>query len=167
MKNSRRLGDFSGTGYSKGRNKFWQGLWHLCSYAIFQKYWLPLSVRPKILRFFGAQIGTNVKIREGVAIHWPWKLRVGDNSWIGRGAYILNLEHVTIEDNVCISQFAFICTGSHDVSSISFEYANAPITIQSSVWVCASAFILPGSLIPEGSVVPANSTFPSRKRRDF
>jgi len=163
MITSRNLNEFSGAGYSRGRNKIWQLLWHFYSNAVFQKYWFPSNLRSVSLRLFGASIGKRVLIRDSVQVHWPWKLRVGDNSWIGHGVTILNLEPVDISDNVCISQQAYICTGSHDSSSETFEFANQSIRIESSVWVCARAFVLPGSHIPQGLVVPANSTYPNRK----
>ncbi|GAA2064434.1 hypothetical protein GCM10009722_27270 [Williamsia deligens] len=65
-----------------------------------------------ILRAFGASIGHGVVFRHNVRVHWPWRLTIGDNSWIGEGAWILNLERVHIGDDVCISQDVLLCTGS-------------------------------------------------------
>lgn len=158
----RDLNHFSGVGYDKGRNVAWQFLWHAFSNLVFKKYWFPPALRPLSLRFFGASVGDGVRIRENVHIHWPWKLQIDNYCWIGTEVLILNLENVTIGDNVCISQRAFLCTGSHNASSPTFEFSNKPIIVESSVWICASAFILPGSRVPRGSVVPASTTFPDR-----
>jgi putative colanic acid biosynthesis acetyltransferase WcaF len=75
---------------------------------------------------------------------WPWKLTVGENTWIGEDAWILNLEPVTIGHDVCISQGVFVCAGSHDMTSATFEYDNGPIAIGDEVWVGAQAMILRG-----------------------
>lgn len=158
----RKLNLFSGAGYNKGRNRVWQILWHIFSNSIFKKYWFPIALRPISLRIFGASVGEGVRIRENVYIHWPWKLQIGDYCWIGTEALILNLENVEINDNVCISQRAFVCTGSHKVKSETFEFSNKPIVLESSVWVCANAFIMPGSRVPRGAVVPANTTYVNR-----
>ena len=166
MTTNRELNLFSGAGYNKGRNLLWQFLWHLFSNLIFKKYWFPLALRPIFLRIFGASVGEGVRIRENVNIHWPWKLQIGNYCWIGTEVLILNLENVEIHDNVCISQRAFICTGSHSAKSPTFEFSNKPIVLESSVWICASAFILPGSCVPRGKVVPASSTFPDRVKKD-
>ncbi|WP_345041421.1 DapH/DapD/GlmU-related protein [Georgenia daeguensis] len=109
------------------------------------------------MRAFGATIGANALIRHRVRIHWPWKLHVGDNSWIGEGAWILNLEPVTIGSNVCISQDVLICTGSHQMDSPTFEFDNASISIEDEVWVAARATILRGVTIGQQAVIGATA----------
>jgi len=109
--------------------------------------------------FFGAQIGKGVIIRDRVRIHWPWKLDIGDHSWIGEGVWLLNLEQISIGKSVCVSQEAMICTGSHDLKDFSFKFDNGMIRIEESAWVCARSIILRGSVVPAGNVVPAGSVF--------
>ena len=110
----RDLSGFTGAGYDKGRNVVWQAAWMLVSGVLTTRWWCPLTLRIAVLRAFGATIGRGVLIRHNVKIHWPWKLTVGDNSWIGEEAWILNLEPVTIGSDTCISQAVLLCTGSHD-----------------------------------------------------
>ena len=162
MTTDRNLNLFSGAGYNKGRNLAWQFFWHAFSNLVFKKYWFPPALRPLSLRIFGASVGNGVRIREDVYIHWPWKLKIGNYCWIGTQTLILNLENVEIHNNVCISQRAFICTGSHNAKSPTFEFSNKPIILETSVWICASAFILPGVHVPRGTVVPACTTYPVR-----
>jgi putative colanic acid biosynthesis acetyltransferase WcaF len=116
---------------------------------------LPAGLRPRLLRAFGAQVGNNVFIRHRVRVLWPWKLTVGENTWIGEDAWILNLEPVTIGHDVCISQGVFVCAGSHDMTSATFEYDNGPIAIGDEVWVGAQAMILRGVTVGRGAVVAA------------
>lgn len=155
----RDLAAFTVENYDKGRNVLWQAAWHAASYMLFQAFWFPRLLRPHLLRLFGAKVGYGVLIREGVKIHWPWKLIIGDYVWIGANVRILNLEDIKIGNSVCVSQEAFLSTGSHDTKSLSFALKNRPIEVEDEVWICARAMILAGSKVPRGEVVPANSVF--------
>jgi putative colanic acid biosynthesis acetyltransferase WcaF len=110
-----------------------------------------------VLRLFGAKIDGGVIVRHEVKIHWPWKLEVGHNSWIGEEVWILNLEQVTIGSNTCISQGVFLCTGSHDRRSPTFEFDNAPVVVGDSVWVAAKASVLRGVRVGDGATVGATA----------
>ena len=109
------------------------------------------------MRLFGAKIDRGVLLRHDVKIHWPWKLEIGADSWIGEGTWILNLEKVSIGSNTCVSQGVLLCTGSHDRRSATFEFDNAPITIGDSVWVAARATILRGVNVGDGTTIGANA----------
>jgi putative colanic acid biosynthesis acetyltransferase WcaF len=154
---ARRLAGFSGVGYDKGRSPVWQAAWLIISGTIFMRAWLPARARVMLLRAFGAEVGRGVLIRHRVRVHWPWKLTVGDDSWIGEGSWILNLEPVTIGANVCVSQDVFLCTGSHDRRSVTFEFDNAPIVVEDGAWIAARATILRGVRIGAAAVVGASA----------
>ncbi len=150
------LDGFTGSGYSRGRGLPIQILW-LMSRGLLMKWWCPNSVRVRAPRLFGARIAAGVIIRHQVKIHWPWKLSVGRNSWIGEETWILNLEPVRIGSNTCLSQGAFLCTGSHDRCSATFEFDNAPIVIGDSVWIAARATVLRGVRVGDGATVGATA----------
>lgn len=154
---TRSLGAARGRSYDKGRGFAAQALWVAVSTLIFTKVWCPNRLRCAILRWFGAQIGEGVLIRHGVTVQWPWKLSVGDNSWIGVGTELSNLESIVIGSDVCISQRAYLCTGSHDRSSPIFEFDNGPIVIEDRAWLCARTTVLRGVTIGADSVVAATS----------
>lgn len=151
--NSFRLSDFRGDGYSKGRPLPIVAMWFAVEHLIFMKWWCPSRLRVALLRAFGATIGEGVLIRHGVRVHWPWKLTIGDHAWIGEGAWILNLEPVTIGRDSVLSQESLLCTGSHDRRSPSFEFDNASIAIGDSVWIAARATVLRGVTIGDGVTV--------------
>ena len=153
----RDLAGFSGLGYDKGRPAVVQALWFAAQNLLFAAWWFPASLRPKLLRLFGASVGEDVFIRHRVRVLWPWKLCIGDHTWIGEGAWLLNLEPIEIGNDVCISQEAFLCTGSHDVSSPTFEYDNAPIRIEECAWIGARSMVLRGVTIGRASVVSAGA----------
>jgi putative colanic acid biosynthesis acetyltransferase WcaF len=117
----------------------------------------PSTLRCALLRMFGAKIGRDVVIRANVNISFPWRLRIGDHVWIGEDVGILTLAPVTIEPNVCISQRAYLCTGSHDFRREDFKLRVAPITVRERSWIAASSFIAPGVAIGPDAVVSAGS----------
>jgi putative colanic acid biosynthesis acetyltransferase WcaF len=151
------LAGFTGAGYDRGRSLPWQIAWLTVSGLIVMRWWCPTRVRISILRLFGAKIGTGVNLRHNVRIHWPWKLSIGDHSWIGEDTWILNLEPVVIGSHVCISQDVLLCTGSHDRRSPTFEFDNGPITIDDGAWVAARATVLRGSVIGRDAVIGATA----------
>jgi putative colanic acid biosynthesis acetyltransferase WcaF len=155
---SRSLRTFTRAGYDKGRPISMQALWFVCMNLVFVKWWCPPSARPLMLRAFGARVGDRVLIRHRVRVLWPWKLTIGDDVWIGEDAWLLNLEPITIEHDVCLSQGALLVTGSHDRHSPSFAYANAPIIIGAGVWVAARATVLAGVTVGPDAVVSAATT---------
>lgn len=106
---------------------------------------------------FGAKIGSDVYIKPRTNIHFPWKLVIGDHTWIGEEAFILNLEPVHIGSHCCISQRVFLCTGNHDYTDPSMAYRSAKIDIRDGAWIGAQAFVAPGVLVEVDTVVTAGS----------
>jgi putative colanic acid biosynthesis acetyltransferase WcaF len=151
------LGDFTGANYSKGRSWPVQLLWMAVSRYITMQWWCPNRLRVAVLRGFGARIGTGTLIRHDVKIHWPWKLEIGEHTWIGESTWILNLEPVAIGSNTCISQGVLLCTGSHDRFSPTFEFDNGPITVGDAVWIAARATVLRGVHVNHGATVGATA----------
>lgn len=159
--NAFQLRSFSPRGYKRGRPRTHHALWWAVSHLVVQPWYSTSRIRRFALRLFGASIGERVLIRSRVRVHLPWKLSVGDDVWIGEGVWLLNLEAITIEQNVCLSQDAFLCTGSHDRFDPNFRYANAPIVIGAGSWVAARALVLPGARLPPGTFVSAGSRWPN------
>jgi len=124
---------------------------------VFTKWWCPKRLRVVLLRLFGSAVGNSVVIRHRVRVLWPWKLTIGDHSWIGEGAWLLNLEPISIGRNVCISQEVLLCTGSHDRTDRRFRYDNGPIRICDDSWIATQALVLRGVTIGQNSVVGARA----------
>jgi len=120
--------------------------------------WLPGSWhRVMLLRLFGANIDSGVVIKPRVRVKFPWRLQIGSNSWIGEQVWIDNLDWVTIGQNCCLSQSVYLCTGSHDWSSSSFDLIVKPIVIHDSVWLCANSTVGPGVVVNEGGILSLGS----------
>jgi putative colanic acid biosynthesis acetyltransferase WcaF len=67
------------------------------------------------------------------------------------------VDKINIGEQVVVSQGAFLCCASHDISSPIMELTYKPIVICDNVWVAAGAFVGPGVTIGEGAVVGACS----------
>lgn len=137
----------------KWRIRSWS--WAFINRTYFSSIFCPNALRCMLLRFWGAKIGSNLVIRRGIRIYFPWKLIIGDDCWIGEEVWFINHEIVVIGSNVCISQRSIICTGGHDYRSASLEYSHKPIEIKDGAWVCLDAKVLPGVTIGECSIVSA------------
>ena len=114
--------------------------------------------RNVVLRLFGAKIGKNVIIRPSVTITYPWKVSIGDNSWIGDDVVLYSLGEIIIGSDTVISQKSYICTGSHDYNKIDFPISAKKITIGNECWLATDVFVSPGISIPNGVVVGARSS---------
>jgi putative colanic acid biosynthesis acetyltransferase WcaF len=146
------------TGLRRGRSRAVEAIWYLikCNFFLSALPW-PSSFKCQLLRAFGAKIGRQVYFKPRVNIHFPWKLRVGDFTWIGEEVFLLNFEPIHIGAHCCISQRAFICTGNHDFRRPEMPYRNRSITIEDGAWIGAQAFVAPGVRIAVEAVATAGS----------
>lgn len=154
----RSLVQFDNSGFHPGRGRIVRVAWYLVSLIFLESGWFPISgLKRALLRLFGATIGSGVVIKPHVRVKYPWRLSIGDHTWIGQDVWIDNLDDVLIEDNCCLSQGAYLCTGSHDHKSSTFELMTGPIHVRSGAWVAAKAILLPGAVVETGQVIPAGT----------
>ena len=145
-------------GLDRGRPFWFEAVWYVCKYLLFlTPLPVPSSIKRSVLRLFGARIGRGVVIKPRVNIHFPWKLAIGDHTWVGEEVFLLNFEPITIGNQCCISQRAFLCTGNHDYREPSMPYRNRPITVEDGAWVGAQTFVSPGVTIGAETVIGAGS----------
>jgi putative colanic acid biosynthesis acetyltransferase WcaF len=152
------LSKFENSWYSSGRSKFTEALWFFVGLPLLRCTVVPFSsFRVLVLRLFGAAIAEGVVIKPGVRVKYPWLLKVGKHSWLGEDVWIDNLAQVQIEDNVCISQGAYLCTGNHNWSDPAFALRVLPILLRAGSWVGARGVVCPGVEFGEGAVAAAGS----------
>jgi putative colanic acid biosynthesis acetyltransferase WcaF len=111
-----------------------------------------------LLRSFGAKIGKGVILRPTMKIQFPWKVTIGDYSWIGDNVNLYSLGEIEIGVNVVISQSCYICTGSHDYLDEAFRIYAEKITIKDECWLATDVYVAPGITIGKGTVVGARSS---------
>lgn len=113
--------------------------------------------RNRLLRLFGAKIGSHVNISNTACIYFPWNLNVGDWSSIGDYVYVYNLGKVTIGKKSTVSHKSHLCAGTHDYTVPDLPLLKPNIIIGDQVWVCADSFIGPSVDISQGAVIGARS----------
>ncbi len=151
-----RLDRYDNRSFDRGASRLKEALWILCKCAFFlNPFPWPSSLRTALLRLFGARIGRGLVVRSGANITFPWRFTAGDHVWIGEDVLILSLAPVTLGSHVCVSQRAFLCSGSHAWRRETFDLRTRPIVVGDSVWIAAQAFVAAGVSIGRGSVVSA------------
>ena len=159
MKNKQTdLSTYSTGGYSPGKGIVMQTCWYFVN-ILFLKNSLSVfsGLKVRILKWFGADIGTGVVIKPSVNIKYPWRLTVGDHTWIGENVWIDNLADVTIGSHVCLSQGAMLLTGNHNYKKESFDLITKPITLEDGVWIGAKTVVCPGVHCKSHSVLAVGS----------
>jgi putative colanic acid biosynthesis acetyltransferase WcaF len=160
-------------------------LWAVAELVLVTNAWqISSSLRVRVLRLFGAEIGEGVIYRPRTRVKFPWKLHIGDRSWIGEGVWIHNQDHVYIGSDVSISQETMITTGSH-AHRTDMALIMRPVTIEDGAWITSRCMVLggvkigrsalvgpmtvvkqdvePNSVIGQGDVKNLGRRFPARK----
>jgi putative colanic acid biosynthesis acetyltransferase WcaF len=139
-------------------SKLKQLLWYVTNILFFKNPLNAVSgLKVSLLRLFGARVGVGVVIKPSVNIKYPWKLQVGNHTWIGEGVWIDNLANITIGSNVCLSQGAMLLTGNHDYSKATFDLMVKGIVLEDGVWIGAQAMVAPGITCYSHAVLAACS----------
>jgi putative colanic acid biosynthesis acetyltransferase WcaF len=142
----------------RGRPAWLVQLWWIIHALLFQTSpQIFYGWRRFLLRLFGAEIGKDVMIRPSVRVTFPWKVKIGDRSWIGDDTVLYSLGPIVIGKDAVVSQGSYLCTGSHDYSKVSFDIYVQPIVIEDEAWVATRAFISPGVTVGHGALVGACS----------
>jgi len=153
-----QLETFNNSWYNPGGTPLKRLVWYFCNVLFFMNPLIPFSgLKVRLLRLFGATIGKGVLIKPSVNIKYPWKLTIGDHCWIGENVWIDNLDQITLEDNICLSQGAMLLCGNHDYKKSSFDLITKPITLKSGSWVGAQSIVCPGVTLFEESVLAVKS----------
>jgi putative colanic acid biosynthesis acetyltransferase WcaF len=111
-----------------------------------------------ILRIFGAKIHPQAGVYASVQIWAPWNLEMHKNSWLGSKVICYNPAKIIVEEDVTVSQYAYLCTASHDINRTDFKLITSPIIIKNQAWIAAGAFIGMGVIIGEGAIVGATAS---------
>lgn len=139
------LQNYTNNSFSTGRGFLIRTIWYYTNVLLFKSYLLPISsLKVSLLRLFGAKIGNGVVIKPNVNIKYPWRLSVGDYTWIGEEVWIDNLAQVTIGSNCCLSQGAFLLCGNHNYKKATFDLITQPIVLEDGVWIGAKSIVCPG-----------------------
>ncbi|UWX97968.1 acetyltransferase [Arthrobacter zhaoxinii] len=152
------LSQAPGTGESWGRPRAVVYLWSACELLFVSNPWqISSRLRVAVLRAFGAEIADGVIFRPQTRVKFPWKLHIGERSWIGDGVWFHNQDHIYVGADVVISQETFLTTGSHRVRS-DMGLITSPIRIGDGAWITSRCIVLGGARIGESAVVQPMTT---------
>lgn len=143
----------------RGRSAVVVQLWWLVRGSLFKlSPQLLYGWRRFLLRLFGAKLGRKVLVRPTAEITYPWKVEIGDHSWIGDRVVLYSLGPIHVGANSVVSQNSYICAGSHDPDRIGFDIFARAVWIGDECWVASDVFVAPGVSIGDGTVVGARSS---------
>jgi len=141
-----------------GASRLKQLFWYFTNiFCFINPFFIFGSLKIIILRAFGASIGSGVVIKPSVNIKYPWKLKIGDHSWIGENVWIDNLAEVTLGQHVCLSQGAMLLTGNHNYKKTGFDLVIGKIVLQNGVWIGAKSIVAPGVICHTHAVLAVQS----------
>jgi putative colanic acid biosynthesis acetyltransferase WcaF len=143
----------------RGRPAWFVQLWWLVQATLFRGSPQVLyGFRRWLLRLFGAKVGAGVLLRASATFTYPWKIEIGDHSWIGDDAILYSFAPIKIGSDVVISQKCYLCAGTHDYRAAAFDIESSPIVIDDKVWIATDVFVAPGVTIHRGAVVGSRSS---------
>ena len=156
-KGKTNLSQFNNDWYKPG-NPIKRFFWYFFNLLVVKNPWNPFSgIKVLLLRGFGAKIGKGVVIKPSVNIKYPWRLEVGDYTWIGEEVWIDNLGTVKVGSNVCLSQGSMLLCGNHNYKKATFDLMVGDINLEDGVWIGAHSVVAPGVTCKSHSVLGVNS----------
>ena len=152
------LSKYNNDWFDEGAGVIKRTLWYFTNSLFFINSLNPVSsFKVMLLRMFGAKIGKGVVVKPGVNIKYPWKLTIGDYTWIGERVWIDCLDKVTIGANCCLSQGVLLLNGNHNYKRSTFDLMISPITIEDGVWIGAKSIVTGGITCHSHSVLAIES----------
>ncbi|MCW2576252.1 MAG: acetyltransferase [Modestobacter sp.] len=131
--------------------------WGLVELLLVSNPWqISSRLRRAALVAFGARIGDGVLLRPRLRVRFPWKLTIGDRSWIGEDVWLHNQDQLTIGSDAVVSQGTFVTTGSH-AHRRDMALITSPVVIGDGAWVTARCVVLGGSRIGVSALVTPNT----------
>lgn len=110
-----------------------------------------------ILRVFGCKVEGQPFVFPSSKIFAPWLLHLGIKCCLGPHSEIYNLGPVYIGARTTISQYCYICNGSHDFSKENLPLLIGNIKISNNAFLGAKSIVLPGINIGEYAIVGAGA----------
>jgi len=141
------------------RNKMARALWNVAWVLLYRPPpTFCFAWRRMLLRLFGAVVGEGAHPYPRCRIWAPWNLKMGRYSCLANDVDCYSIAPVKLGAHVTVSQYAFLCTATHDYEDPDLRLITKPIEIADYAWIAARAFIGPGVRIGEGAVVGATAS---------
>lgn len=111
-----------------------------------------------LLRAFGARVASTANVYSSARVYYPANLVMEDYSCLASDVDCYNVAPITIGEQATVSQGAYLCTASHDITDPKNHLVTAPIVVESQAWIGAKAYVAMGVTIGEGAVVGATAS---------
>lgn len=111
-----------------------------------------------LLRLFGAKIDPTAVVYSSAKVYYPANLIMEAYSCLASNVDCYNVALIKIGTNTTVSQGAYLCTASHDITDPFNHLITAPIIIEDQAWIGAKAFVGMGVTIGQGAVVGATAS---------
>lgn len=147
-------------GYVSVKIKIKRAVWNVVRAILFRPFVTKVFRlwRVALLKCFGAKLDWDVDVYASAKVWAPWNLEMKKGSCVGPDAIVYNQAKVTLEENACLSQYAYVCTAGHsteEVNNASSGLVVADVTIGKYAWIGTRAFIGMGVEIGECAIVGA------------
>lgn len=133
----------------------WGIVWPLAT------WFLPRSMgggwKRMLLRMFGAKIHPTAVVYSSAKVYYPANLLMEEYTCLASEVDCYNVAPIHIGAQTTVSQGAYLCTASHDITDPKNHLITKPIVIENQAWVGAGAFVGMGVTIHEGAVVGARA----------
>ncbi len=116
-----------------------------------------MKVRYFFFRLAKISIGKKTIINMNTYILGSNNLEIGNMCHINQSCFLDARGGIKIGDNVSISHYVRLVTGSHNVQDAIFPVVLKPIVIEDSVWIGIGATVLQGVKIGRGAIICAGS----------
>jgi len=167
--------------------KLKRALWNVVRVMLFRPFVTKVFRlwRVAVLRVFGAKVSWKAEVYASAKVWAPWNLEMEAGSCLGPDSICYNQAMVRLEQDVVVSQYAYICTaghgtrGVHDNDTLRYDTAGglrygqeayenelplnnaksglvvAPVTLHRGAWVGTRAYINMGVEVGENAIVGA------------
>ncbi|MEM5563996.1 DapH/DapD/GlmU-related protein [Psychroserpens sp. AS72] len=141
------------------KNKIGRAAWILVNLILFKPFFLSIfnPWRLFLLRCFGAKLHPKAHVYSSVKIWAPWNLIMKEYACLAPDVDCYNVAVISIGAHTTISQKAYLCSASHNITLKSNPLIFEPIIIEDQAWVGADAYIGMGVTIGQGAVVGARA----------
>ena len=144
---------------TSSKDRLGRMLWEIVYLLAFRATprWTLHGWRRNLLRLFGAEVGVGCRIDPQARIWAPWNLSLGDYVAVAEGVELYSVDRIEVGSKTTISQRAFLCTASHDISDLRRPLIHSPIVIGDHCWIASEAMLHPGVAVDLGAVVAARA----------
>lgn len=134
----------------------WGVVWPMATWFLPRSMGMPW--KRTLLRAFGAKVADTANVYSSAKVYFPSNLTMGEYSCLASDVDCYNVAPIRIGANATVSQGAYLCTASHDITDPLNHLITAPIVIEDQAWIGAKAFVGMEVTIGQGAVVGATAS---------